>query len=76
MLVSLTRCLRYWDDLSREADERVVSVGLLILSPKAVTNMSLYRPDSLFQEQLSVQRSYPCRSYGLPRAVLENDHTQ
>ena len=33
---------------------RVVCVGLLILSPKTVLNVSVYRPDSLFQEQLSV----------------------
>ena len=29
---------------------RVVCVGVLILSPKTVPNMSMYKPDSLFQE--------------------------
>ena len=33
---------------------RVVCVGLLILSPKTVPNVSVYRPDSLFHEQLGV----------------------
>ena len=33
---------------------RVVCVGLLILSPKTAPNVSAYKPDSLFQEQLSV----------------------
>ena len=41
---------------------RVVCVGLLILSPKTVPNVSGYRPDSLFQEQLGVWRKYPCKS--------------
>ena len=62
MLVNLTRCVRYWDDVSvtlllvrrmgHLEKGRVVCVGLLILSPKTVTNISVYRPDSLFQEQL------------------------
>ena len=66
MLVNLTRCMRYWDDLSvtqlsethRASQERqtsrVVCVGLLILSAKTVPNVSVCRPDSLFQVQLSV----------------------
>ena len=67
MLVNLTRCMRYWDDLSltqiacethRASQERqtssVVCVGLLIRSPKTVLNVSMYRPHSLLQEQLSV----------------------
>ena len=33
---------------------RVVCVGLLILSPNTVPNVSVYRLDSLFQEQLGV----------------------
>ena len=33
---------------------RVLRVGLLVLSPKTVRNVSVYRPDSLFQEQLGV----------------------
>ena len=41
---------------------RVVCVGLLTLCPKTVPNVSVYRPDYLFQEQLGVSRSYPCRS--------------
>ena len=74
-LVNLTRCMRYWVDLSvsdtiacemhgasRERQtSRVVCVGLLILSPKTVLDMSVYRPDPLFQEQWGVWRSYPCR---------------
>ena len=76
MFVNLTRCMRHWDDLSvthviasethgasqERQTSRVVCVGLLILSPKTVSNVSVYRPDSLFQEQMGVQRSYPCRS--------------
>ena len=78
MLVNLARCMRYWDDLSvtqllvrcmrhlkasqERQTSRVVCFGLLILSPEIVPNMSVYRPDSLFQDQLGVQRSYPCRS--------------
>ena len=64
MLVNLTRCMRHWDDLSvtqllvrrmgHLKKGRVVCVGLLILSPKTVPNVSVYRPDSLFQEQLGV----------------------
>ena len=42
---------------------RVVCVGLPFLGPKTVPNMSVYRSDSLFQEQLGVQRSNPCKSY-------------
>ena len=45
-----------------DKSSRVVCVGLLNLSPETVPNVSVYRPDSLFQEQLGVQRSYPCRS--------------
>ena len=33
---------------------RVVCADLLILSPKTVPNMSVHRPDSLFQELLGV----------------------
>ena len=33
---------------------RVVCIGLLILNPKTVPNMPVYKPDSLFQEQLGV----------------------
>ena len=33
---------------------RVVCVGLLILIPNTVPNVSVYRPDSLCQEQLIV----------------------
>ena len=36
--------------------------GLLFLSQKTVLSVSVYRPDSLFQEQLGVQRSNPCKS--------------
>ena len=67
MLVNLARCMRYWDDLSvtqllvrrrmmhlERQTSRVVCIGLLILSPKTVLNLSVYRPDSLFQEQLGV----------------------
>ena len=44
----------------RLAEEPVLD---LILSPKTVPNMSTYRPDYPFQEQLGVQRSYRCKSY-------------
>ena len=63
MLVNLTRCMRYWDDpiacethgKSRDRQtSRVVCVGLLILSAKTVPNLSVYRSDSVFQEQLVV----------------------
>ena len=66
MLVNLTRSMRYCDDLcdpiafetrgaSRERQTgRVVCVGFLILSPNTAPSMSVYRPDSLFQEQLGV----------------------
>ena len=67
MLVNLTvRCMRYGDDLSvtqllvrsmvsqQRQTSRVVCVGFLILSPKTVPNVLMYRPDSLFQEQLGV----------------------
>ena len=67
MLVNLTRCMRYWDDLSvtnsacethgasqERQTSRVVCVGLLILNQKTVPNVSVYRPDFLFQEQLGV----------------------
>ena len=73
--MNLTRCMRYWDDLSvhpiacethgasqERQTSRVVYVGLLILSPKTVPDVSVYKPDSLFQEQLSIYRSYPCNS--------------
>ena len=56
MLVNLTRFVRYWDDLSvtqllvrrmgHLKKDRVVCVGFLILSPKTVPNVSVYRPDS------------------------------
>ena len=52
MLVNLTRCMRYGDDLS--VTQLLVSVGLLILSPKTVPNVFVYRPDSVFQGQLGV----------------------
>ena len=67
MLVNLTRCMKYWDDFSvtqflvrrmghlkKKQTSRVVRVGLLILSPNTVPEVSVYRPDSLFQEQLGV----------------------
>ena len=41
---------------------RVVLCWLVIRSLKTVPNMSVYMPDSLFQEQLGVRRSYLCRS--------------
>ena len=62
----MTRYMRYWDDLSltqllvgrighpkkdRLAESPVLA---LILSPKTVPNVSAYRPDYLFQEQLDV----------------------
>ena len=67
--MNLTRCIRYWDNLSVLSDpiacekhrvsqerqtSRVVCDGSLILSLKTVPNVSMYRPDSLFQEQLGV----------------------
>ena len=66
--MNLTRYIRYWDDRplsdliaceSHEASQerqigRVVCVGLSILSPKTVPNVSVYRPNALFQEQLGV----------------------
>ena len=67
--MNLTRRMRYRDDLSviqllvrrmghlekgRLAEYYLVCVGLLILSPKTAPNVSVYRPDSLFQEQLGV----------------------
>ena len=60
----MTRYMRYWDDLSlpqllvgrighpkkgRLAEWPVLA---LILSPKTVPNVSAYRPDYLFHEQL------------------------
>ena len=42
---------------------RVACVGFSFLSPRNVPNVFAYRPDSLFQKQLGVQRSYPCKSY-------------
>ena len=71
----MTRYMRYWDDLSLtqllvgcighpKKDRLAESPALaLILSPKTVPNVSAYRPNYLFQEQLGVQRSYPCKSY-------------
>ena len=64
MLVNLTRCMRYWDDLSvtqmllrrmghlekgRLAEQSVLASNS---SLKTAPNMSVYRMDSLFQEQL------------------------
>ena len=37
-----------------------LAIGLVIgVSLKTVPKLSVYRPDSLFQEQLGVYRSYP-----------------
>ena len=62
----MTRYMRYWDDLSltqllvgrighpkkdRLAEQPVLA---LILCPKTVPNVSAYRPDYLFREQLGV----------------------
>ena len=62
----MTNFMRYWDDLSltqllvgrighpkkdRLAEKPVLA---LILSLKTVPNVSAYRPDHLFQEQLGV----------------------
>ena len=60
MLVNLTRCMRYRDTIACEthgASQGMYTsriVGLLVLNPKTVRNVSVYRPDSLFQEQLGV----------------------
>ena len=66
MSVNFTRCMRYWDDLSvtqmlvrrmghpekgRLAEQSVLDCNL---SPKAAPNMSVYRPNALFREQLGV----------------------
>ena len=62
MLLNLTRCMRYWDDLSvtqmlvrrmgHLEKGRLVEYSVLACnsSPKTAPNMSVYRPDSLFQE--------------------------
>ena len=62
----MTRYMRYWDDLSltkllvrrirHPKKDRVAEwpVLALILSPKTLPNVSEYRPDYLFQEQLGV----------------------
>ena len=39
----------YWSTSTRPGPVTVVCVGLPFLSAKTVPNMSLYRPDSLFQ---------------------------
>ena len=64
--MNLTRCMRYWDDRSvtqllvrrmehlKENRPAEVYVALLYLSPKTVPSVSVYRPDSLFQEKLGV----------------------
>ena len=46
-------CLNFGASQERQT-RRVVYVGLLILSPKTLSNVSVCRPDSLFQEQLAV----------------------
>ena len=71
----MTRHIRYWDDLSliqllegrigHPKKDSLAEQPVLAFIPslKTVPNVSAYRPDSLFQEQLSVWRSYPCKSY-------------
>ena len=66
LLERMTRYMRYWDDLSltqllmgrigHPKKDRLAEYPVLafILSLKTVPNVSAYRSDSLFQEQLSV----------------------
>ena len=48
------------------------------LSPKTAPNMSVYRPNSLFQEQLGVTpvTHSNLKTYRTDYQVLENDPTQ
>ena len=52
-------CETHGASQERQTD-RVVCVGLLILSPKTMPNVSVYGPDSLFQEELGVSKSNAC----------------
>ena len=66
MLVNLTRCMRYWDDLSvtkllakhmgisGKADQQSSLISFAILSLNTVRNVSAFRSVYLFQEQLGV----------------------
>ena len=62
MLMNLTGCMRYWDNLLvfqllvrciLKKTNQSSSLCWLTIS-KSVPNVSVYRPDSLFLEQLGV----------------------